>query len=1602
MQKTNTNVSPIFDDFDETKNYHRILFNAGKAVQARELTQAQTILQNQVERIGKHLFTEGSMVVPGGIKAIESQDYAKITLNTGSAYTDFAGVSDLFAKSTTSGVVFQVSKTFDVDGTDPVTLFIDLLTPGSNQEKTFTIGETIQIYTHASNGAEQALALATPTELGEGAWIKVQAGIYFVRGMFIRTDDQDYVVSKYTTNQTKKVGFRVTEQIVTATDDPSLYSNANGFPNQNAAGASRLKVTLVLTGLDIDAVDPDFIEIARFDGGSLSSQIDYTSYSIIEQAIAQRTYETSGDYIVSDFGMDIKEHLKTGTNGGVYDAASGGDATKLVAAMKPGVGYVKGYRVENIGIQNVPFDKARDTAFLNNAAYTADYGQYILLTNVKSLPDIDIKKQILLLDATNAQIGTARVRAMRSDGSYYRLYVFDLNFNTGKGVSDATKVKYTDSSSLFTADIVLPATMYNTSTSNLLFKLPVPAIKSLFQTGVGGDTSYTVLRTFNLTTDSNGNVSASANANEFFGPVDNISYMIGLTGVANVGTLFNPLTSITLSGTIAGTTMTVSLGAGNANKAIKVIAPILKNQTTQKTKTLLTATDEVISFPGTNQQAMSKADIYKIISVTDATTGADLTSQFSCDNGQRDNWYQNGKLIRVDGQLVIQSVKVTYQYFAHSAGDYFSIDSYVGLTRDGIPTYNNSNLGDFIDFRPLKDSSGNFTSSTVYGEIIKPGDTIRADITYYLPRADLIVVNSKGEFKNVRGIPSLKATVPDTPADAMKLYELYLNAYTSTTADVSIKSVDNRRYTMRDIGKLENRIANVEYYTTLSALESKANKVEVLDPTTGNNRFKNGFAVDGFTDFSLADVNATDWSASLDLNVGQLNPAFAENGVDMAMSSLSAASKRTTVYMPAYTEVAAVSQPYATTTININPYAVYGWIGSINLTPDRDYWTDVYYNQPIIINNTIDYTGGQPQGTFWGSWIKTTRDMLGGHKAWASSQYVQYQYQYQTTVYTQDFSSQTDNLVSTSIIPFMRSIPITIKGTGFRPFTRLYPFFDNVNITVDCRPTAGNFGDALYTDANGTLNAIFQVPCRADRRFAVGTSVLVLTDDPSNTNDPNVMTTYGSTTFSSGGIAETRQVTVTNTKVLTASTVAVQTGGVQYIDPIAQTFIMPSKGGSYATKINIYFATKSTTVPVTLQLRTANSGLPTSTVLAQVTLLPSQVNTSANGTVPTSFVFNDPVYLLEGSEYAIVLTADTQSYNVYIARQGQNVIGSAMALSKQAYTGVFLTSSNSSTWNPDQTADLKFDIYRASFSTSTPGVVVFDNVAQMNVPLAFNAVTTTSGSNNLVVTSKSHGLLAGDKVTLYGFVTGNNINASQINGIQFTVLASDVDTFTIQAPTAANATGSVGGSAMTASVNSPFNVFSGNVDSFVPDGSTLSWEYQYTSQTTRVKSGWIKFNPGDNNTLPSEAVVRGAGDFQYRATMTTTVDNLAPSIEASGINGILISLRVDATKKIFNYVTTNILFNNPTTHSRFYIGAKLPGSSVMNVYIKQITSADQDVAATVWTQLTPTTPVTNSENFVEYEYDYDSNLVGYKVKVELLGSNVNPPLLSDIRTISFA
>ena len=84
---------------------------------------------------------------------------------------------------------------------------------------------------------------------------------------------------------------------------------------------------------------------------------------------------------------------------------------------------------------------------------------------------------------------------------------------------------------------------------------------------------------------------------------------------------------------------------------------------------------------------------------------------------------------------------------------------------------------------------------------------------------------------------------------------------------------------MRDIGRIEKRVENIEYYTQLSLLESEAQNMQIQD-ADGFDRFKNGIIVDNFTGHGIADVTDNDYSVSMDMAQGELRPAFHQDNIN--------------------------------------------------------------------------------------------------------------------------------------------------------------------------------------------------------------------------------------------------------------------------------------------------------------------------------------------------------------------------------------------------------------------------------------------------------------------------------------------------------------------------------------------------------------------------------------------------------------------------------------------------------------------------------------------------------------------------------------------------
>ena len=382
---TDFNLSPYYDDFAESKKFHRILFRPAFAVQARELTQSQTILQNQIEKLGDHFFKNGAMIIPGEIGYDLNYYAVKLTsIDSSNTLAHFTNGTEL--TGSVSGVTATIVNQSATDGTDPDTLFVKYSKTGGTLKNqiAFSDGETI---TGLNSDSTAVTAIVNTTATGSAA--QVEAGSYYLNGFTVNVNQQTILLDKYTNTPSYRVGLIVTESFVTPTQDTTLNDNAQGVSNTNAPGAHRFKIDLTLTKKSIGATDDsNFVELLRLKTGIIQNRVRTTEYAILEETFARRTFDESGDYTVRPFDIDIREHLISANNRGIYTAATGGDTTKLAVGLSPGKAYVKGFEVEKLATQYVDVDKARDFDTESNFNTRFDIGNFVNVTNSYGSPDI--------------------------------------------------------------------------------------------------------------------------------------------------------------------------------------------------------------------------------------------------------------------------------------------------------------------------------------------------------------------------------------------------------------------------------------------------------------------------------------------------------------------------------------------------------------------------------------------------------------------------------------------------------------------------------------------------------------------------------------------------------------------------------------------------------------------------------------------------------------------------------------------------------------------------------------------------------------------------------------------------------------------------------------------------------------------------------------------------------------------------------------------------------------------------------------------------------------------------------------------------------------
>ena len=429
-QNTNLNSSPYFDDFNESKNYQKVLFKPGLPIQSRELTTLQSILQNQVEKFGKHFFKEGAVVVPGQL-AYES-DYTCVQVDdTHLGIPVSLYVANLVGKKIkgeTSGVSAKVEGYIDnrTSTKGNYTLYIKYQSSSDTDfsRNRFSDGENLIVQedvTYSLSSIRSGSSFATTlisNATATGSAAKIAEGVYFIRGFFVTVSSSTVILDQYTNKPSYRIGLLIKEELVTASNtDNDLYDNARGFSNYAAPGADRFRISTTLVKKPLtDFNDENFIELMRIEDGLISKFVKETNYNLIRDELARRTYDESGDYYIKPFPVVAKECLndRIGNNGSYYATQLTQQGNKptddlMCLSIGPGKAYVRGYEVETLNTTTVDVPKPRTTETINNESIPFSVGRQVELDNVFGSPDVGISttSYIHLHNKRTATPGTA-------------------------------------------------------------------------------------------------------------------------------------------------------------------------------------------------------------------------------------------------------------------------------------------------------------------------------------------------------------------------------------------------------------------------------------------------------------------------------------------------------------------------------------------------------------------------------------------------------------------------------------------------------------------------------------------------------------------------------------------------------------------------------------------------------------------------------------------------------------------------------------------------------------------------------------------------------------------------------------------------------------------------------------------------------------------------------------------------------------------------------------------------------------------------------------------------------------------------------------------
>jgi hypothetical protein len=520
----------------------------------------------------------------------------------------------------------------------------------------------------------------------------------------------------------------------------------------------------------------------------------------------------------------------------------------------------------------------------------------------------------------------------------------------------------------------------------------------------------------------------------------------------------------------------------------------------------------------------------------------DITNSYRLDKGQKDQYYDYSKIVRNKNTTEpSKQLLVVFDYYlipSNDSGDVFAVLSYdkERFTHD-IPFIGPRSVrsSDTLDFRPRvsiftsnSSSPFDFSSRTLEPtRILSPNESSLLGYDYYLARIDKLYLDKNKNFILEKGISSNTPKAPDKNDAVMEIATIKLPPYLYNPANAVVTLMDNRRYTMRDIGLIEDRVENLERVTSLSLLEVNTQTLQIQD-ADGNNRFKSGFFVDDFKNYSF--INRGLSSIRVNTSTNEITPVTSRNSLKSQIAPESAITDENLDFSEnfklldpnvvktgkavtlKYESIGWIEQAFATTVENVNPFNVIVYSGDIKLSPEIDNWVrtiqlpdkniSVTLNSSRTLTNNLtsnvsvvltpintetsenirlgDVRRRAPDGRFNVTISNSTNTVTSSTATNTTSD--------TTTTENFDTVSNTDTtirnvLISSSSESFMRSRNIQFSVSNVKPSTQFYQFLDG-NSGVDFIPklieitnTSGAFvvGETVIGTSGGNNLITFRV-----------------------------------------------------------------------------------------------------------------------------------------------------------------------------------------------------------------------------------------------------------------------------------------------------------------------------------------------------------------------------------------------------------------------------------------------------------------------------------------------------------------------------------------------